>query len=89
MNFGSEVAFGYLTISKSNTGFKLMLLDKNDPELHQGQVGVFGVWVAGQLGSSGERETAFWSLIMEYFTDALISKRLSLVGERSGILIAF
>jgi len=81
--------FGYLTIAKSNTGYKLVLLDKNDPELHQNQVPVFGVWVAGQLGNSIEKETAFWSLIMEYLTNPLIPKRLSLVGERSGILIAF
>jgi hypothetical protein len=89
LDFHRELNYGYLTLTRNEKGFKLVLLDKNEPELHQNSVPVIGVWIAGNYGNSLQRDASFWSLIVEYLTNPLITKRLSLVGDRSGLLIAF
>lgn len=50
---------------------------------------ILGVWIAGNLSNHLQRDAAFWSVIMEYLTNPQITKKISLVGDRSGLLFVF
>lgn len=81
--------YGYVsfTYNDSNGDLRLLMLDKDEPNLSRSQ-NVIGMWLAGQkIDSKGEREKVFWALIMEYFRNPQVKNRLSINMPRTGIII--
>jgi len=64
LNYSKDLIYGYISLTPANNGYKFLLFDKNDPELHQKSVPVIGVWIAGQMGSNFQKDASFWSIIM-------------------------
>jgi hypothetical protein len=54
-------------------------------ELEKNKVPMVGLFIAGKLG--GKQDILLWTVIMEYLTNPLINKRISMKGNRTGILI--
>jgi hypothetical protein len=87
-NFAKEALAGYVSLaSQGNNAFKFLLLEPY--EFQSNPVPLVGVFAAGKLGGPLKHDTLLWSIITEYITNPNIRRRLSMKGDRTGILVLF
>jgi len=82
------VLYGYVAITRNESdSFKLVLLDPQEYYLMDKPVPLLGIFIFGRLGS--KQDTLLWASIMDYLITPLVTKRISVKGERTGLLIHF